>query len=234
MKRKRQGWAALLGSIMMLVALPAVAVRSDVLVVVNDNSADSVAVGNYYALRRAVPEKNIVHVRVPNRELVSWSDFVSLRNQILLRGFCPQMLESAPAECGGSVYGVYTEAAVEALRNGSGIRYVVLTKGVPARMNQAPGAPSADVSHWYEPAAVDAYLRIMLANYLPSDTHLDQSERRAKFIEVDADSGVFYPRRTAYANVVPMLHREYVIGRLDGVSAASAMALVDRAPILST
>ena len=39
----------------------------NVAMVINDDDANSVAVGEYYRLARQIPERNVVHVRIPNR-----------------------------------------------------------------------------------------------------------------------------------------------------------------------
>ncbi|MEN8762577.1 MAG: hypothetical protein ABF290_09090, partial [Thiogranum sp.] len=59
------------------------ALRDDVLVVVNDNSIDSPTLGAYYAQQRDIDPANIVHVRVPDSYFISWDAFRSLRDQLI-------------------------------------------------------------------------------------------------------------------------------------------------------
>ncbi|MFZ5523282.1 MAG: TIGR03790 family protein [Pseudomonadota bacterium] len=90
-------WAPLLALLGILVAMyagaapvadvPAPAVSGlqagQLAIVVNDDDANSVAVANYYRQARHIPEKNVVHVRIPDspREL-SVADFNALKRQI--------------------------------------------------------------------------------------------------------------------------------------------------------
>ena len=72
-------------------SLRAHALRGDVLVVVNDNSSESVSVGSYYAQRREIDPARIVHVRAPNQFTMTWTQFLSLRDHILRFGICPSV-----------------------------------------------------------------------------------------------------------------------------------------------
>lgn len=52
-------------------------------VVVNDEEANSVAIGEYYRQARNIPAKNIVHVKIPNRpRKLSAAEFAVLKKQI--------------------------------------------------------------------------------------------------------------------------------------------------------
>jgi hypothetical protein len=52
-------------------------------VVVNDDDANSVAVANYYRQARSIPEKNAVHVHIPNSpHKLSMAEFNALKQQI--------------------------------------------------------------------------------------------------------------------------------------------------------
>lgn len=54
-----------------------------VAVVVNDEDANSVAVANYYLQERYIPEKNVVHVRIPHSpHKLSVAEFNALKQQI--------------------------------------------------------------------------------------------------------------------------------------------------------
>ena len=53
------------------------------LIVVNDNSMDSVQVGEYYCEQRGIDPANIVHVRVPATSDVQYDQFIFLRDQII-------------------------------------------------------------------------------------------------------------------------------------------------------
>jgi uncharacterized protein (TIGR03790 family) len=203
------------------IALPA---RSDVLVVVNDNSVDSPQVGAYYANRRGIPESHVVHVRVPPQFFIDWSEFQSLRDQILRSGFCPVTYEAmaqVPA-CANPALPIYTESNLAYFRRHSGIRYVVTTRGVPTRMS----TPQTG-----DPASVDSYLSFWLARHLVGDQPLFFFER-AKNLGVRNSNGTYntdtsQSRRRMRA-VNPSVDLEYVVGRIDGLDLTSAQAIVDR------
>lgn len=59
------------------------ALRDDVLIVVNNNSLDSPVLGAYYARSRGIDPANIVHVRVPDSYFISWNEFRRLRDQLI-------------------------------------------------------------------------------------------------------------------------------------------------------
>ena len=52
----------------------------DVGLIVNDNDTVSLAIGQYFALKRNLPAKNVIHIRVPAKETIVDSEFVSLRS----------------------------------------------------------------------------------------------------------------------------------------------------------
>jgi uncharacterized protein (TIGR03790 family) len=56
---------------------------SQLAIVINDDEANSVAIGEYYRQARDIPAKNIVHVRIPNRpRKLSVDEFSALKQQI--------------------------------------------------------------------------------------------------------------------------------------------------------
>ncbi len=82
---------------------------TDVLLVINDNSAASVSIGNYFKTARGIADSNVVHIQAPTTEQVSSADFTSA-----IRTPIENFLTS----------------------NGltASINYIVLTKGVPIRI----------------------------------------------------------------------------------------------------
>ena len=194
----------------------AYASRDDVLVIVNDNSIDSQAIGEYYAQRRDINPARIVHVKVPNQYYISWTEFQSLRDQILRFGVCPSITASPqPAACNDASQPIYTADNMAAFTANGSIRYIVTTRGVPTRMNvDGSNQFSANSS-----TSVDNYLRFWLTRYLTSDVSFASFNTRAK--EFGDGRGM----RT----VAPPVDKEYVVGRIDGLDQASAKALVDRA-----
>jgi len=203
-------------TLLLAFALPAYALRDDVLVVVNDNSLDSPQVGAYYAQQRGIDPDNIVHVRMPAGYFIGWDDFRRLRDQLI--GFMQQhtlddpTLE--PVVCTDGEPPYYCPASMDQLRQHTRIRYLVTTRGVPTRM-------TVDGSTLFSPntpTSVDNYLKYWLINYFADDVPLAFTEREVAF-------GDGRGMRT----VAPATDRELIVGRIDGLNLASARALVDRA-----
>lgn len=81
---------------------------NDVGVIVNDNSVASVAIGNYFASKRNIPARNIVHISCTDSFEINPSTFQLIRKQIELK------LDSAGIK--------------------DSLNYLVLTKGVPVKI----------------------------------------------------------------------------------------------------
>jgi uncharacterized protein (TIGR03790 family) len=113
-------------------------------IVINDDDADSVAIGDYYRRRRAIPAKNVVHVRIPGRpQALDPARFQALKEEIDSR-LGPQvqavlMLWTAPYKVGcQGITAAYTlgfDAALCAHPCG---------KGRPSRYFNAPGGRAFD------------------------------------------------------------------------------------------
>jgi hypothetical protein len=184
--------------------------RNDVLVIVNDNSIDSPAVGSYYAQQREVPVANVVHVKVPDQYFINWTQFQSLRDQVLRFGICPSIATgSRPAACTDASLPIYTAENISALTTATPIKYIVTTRGVPTRTT---------VDGDTLPTSVDNYLKFWLARYFTDDVTFAPYERASAF-----------GNGNGMRIVNPATDGEYVIGRIDGVDLAAAKALVDRA-----
>ena len=209
----------MLRSLVFLIALVscgnAMALRDDVLIIVNDNSVDSPQVGAYYAQQRDIDPANIVHVRVPAGYFMSWDEFRSLRDQLIdfMQRNTLDDPTLTPALCADGEPPYYCPAATEQLRAHSKIRYLVTTRGVPTRV-VVDGSTLFDAA---APTSVDNYLKYWLLNYIPTDIRLRYTEREVAF-------GDGRGMRT----VLPATDRELIIGRLDGLSLDSARALLDR------
>ena len=55
---------------------------NDVVVIVNDNSDTSKAVGAYFVKKRNIPARNVIHIKVPPQEQIDSLTFESLRRQV--------------------------------------------------------------------------------------------------------------------------------------------------------
>ena len=204
-------------SLLLLCKLSVVmAARDDVLIIVNDNSLDSPQIGVYYAQQRDINPANIVHIKVPDSYFISWSDFRSMRDQ-LIRFMQLNTLDDpalVPVICTDGEPPYYCKTSMDQLLAHTTIRYLVTTRGVPTRMTVDGSTlrfPSA-------PTSVDNYLKYWLINYFTDDVQLTFTERELAFA---GGSGM----RT----VQPATDRELIIGRIDGLDLNAARALVDRA-----
>jgi uncharacterized protein (TIGR03790 family) len=160
----------------------------NVAVVINQNSEASVRVGEYYARIRGIPTSNVIRIRTVLDESIDRALYV------------------------GSI-----EQPVAAALSRGGLQdrvlYIVLTKGVPLRINgtgQAFGTM----------ASVDSELTLLyrrMAGQTPPVTGR-------------VENPYFLGTREAPA-LVPFTHRDhdiYLVTRLDAFTVQDAMALVDR------
>ncbi len=81
----------------------------DVGLIINDNDTNSVAIGEYFARKRKIPARNVIHVQAPAKETISPAEFDEMRTQI-------------------ERYLTETTGLVDSLN------YFVTTKGVPLRV----------------------------------------------------------------------------------------------------
>ncbi len=84
---------------------------NDVALIINDNDTNSTAIGAYFAAKRNVPIRNIIHIDAPAKETITTAEFAPIRAQI-------------------EAYLIQT-----GLRDS--INYFVTTKGVPLRVSAA-------------------------------------------------------------------------------------------------
>jgi uncharacterized protein (TIGR03790 family) len=114
-RARRCGWLAALGLTAAAWPGPAVAQTGEnVLVVVNERSAESIQVGEYYARVRAVPSRHLVRVQTPVEETIERSEYL-------------QAIER-PVGDWLSRHGLQDQ-----------VLYIVLTRGVPLRIAGTPG-----------------------------------------------------------------------------------------------
>lgn len=151
---------------------------SHVLVVENQASTDSVEIGNYYRDRRGVPKENVLVIQTVTTDNVPYADYV-------------KDLEKPVRE------------AVD--RSKTRIDYVVLTKGVPLRIDNDGG--------W----GVDAFLGAMKLGISPiTKPEADQIKRSVN---------PFFLKDEPFAS--NKFGGMLLVTRLDGESVADAKKLVD-------
>ena len=202
----------------------AYALRNDVLVIVNDNSIDSSQVGQYYAQQRDINPANIVHIKVPDQYYITWSQFLSLRDQILRFGICPTIpVNLQPAACSDSSQAIYTANNINVLTSNTSIRYLVTTRGVPTRMTVDFSALDSSST------SVDNYLKFWLARYLTADTTFDSPPSPPQVTAATTLRSAAFADGHGMRIVNPAIDGEFIVGRIDGVDITTAKALIDRA-----
>ncbi len=172
---------------------------SEVLLVYNSTSPVSTAIANYYAAKRGIT--NILAVNCQDsalndtNETISMSDYVSqIQNPI----------------------SAYVSA-------NSGINFIVLTKGIPIRIDNAPtGSENQGQTPQDYQASLDNYLAAL--GYSTANGNAQVS------IVGSGAQGAAWVNAYYNANV-PFTHAAfggYLVTRLDAYTQADAMALVDR------
>ena len=158
---------------------------ANVLVVVNDNSSLSRNIAEYYVRKRAIPLKNLCHLQTPEAEGITRPDY-------------DRQIAGPIATC------LRRELLTEQ------ILYIVMTQGVPLRIQGADG-PNGDI------AAVDSELAMLYSDLKNGKPHALAGPLRNPFFgKTDA---IF-----THAEF-PM----YLVTRLAAYDLAGVKAIVDRA-----
>jgi uncharacterized protein (TIGR03790 family) len=161
----------------------------NVVVVVNDRSAASRQIADYYVSKRGVPSGNVVRITSPTDDSIERSDYASTIEQPIAREFVRRGLQDRAL-------------------------YIVLTKGVPLRINGTGGATGTV-------ASVDSELALLY--------------RRLVGHAVPVAGRVDNPYFLGSQNVDqarPFSHRDhdiYLVSRLDGFTVQDVIGLIDRA-----
>ncbi len=201
------GWLALLAAADAAESAPG----ERVVLLANADDPDSLRIARHYAAARKVPEANLVALKLPRAETISWPEFVTLLWEPLMQRLVrDKWLDAIPMTLtdavGRTKYAPYTHR----------IAALVVCRGVPLKIAHDPALAGESLPYTQRAefrtnaGAVDAELSLLAApNYninafVPNP--LFQSERAGD----------------AARHVV-------LVGRLDGVTAEDAMGLVDRA-----
>jgi uncharacterized protein (TIGR03790 family) len=92
---------------------------SDVLLLINNQSAISMQVGNYFKLKRGIPDQNVCNISMPTTEEINQTQFGTIRSRV--------------------------EAFIIASGLNGSLNYTVTTKGVPLKISNPSGfRPSFD------------------------------------------------------------------------------------------
>jgi len=184
----------------------------NVVLVANSDAPDSVAIARHYAEVRGVPAANIIALKMPLEETVSWKEFVAtiwrpLEDELVKRGWVDAIAMDLFDAVGRRKYAV----------SGHKISALVLCRGVPLRIEHDPAlyaevAPLTDHAEMRtNQGAVDSELSLLAR----TDTPINACLPNPLFNNT-------HPTDDARAQVVK-------VSRLDGPTAADALHLVDLA-----
>ena len=185
---------SLLGALAALVfcclAQPARAQSAEnVAVVINDRSADSRRIGEHYAKTRGLPAANVLRIQTGTEEVIQRPDYVADVERPLSQAIRRAGLQDR-------------------------LLYLVLTKGVPLRIDGTRGAGGTT-------ASVDSELTLLYRRLVGTPILVDGR----------VDNPYFLGTRTL-KEARPFSHREhdiYLVTRIDAFTVEQALALIDRA-----
>ena len=185
----------------------------NVVILVNQADHESIDLGYYYALKRDVPIKNIVHLELPPDENISWEIYLEkLHNPLmswLMEANWMDGFGSKRKDAIGRQINLIESHKIEAL---------VICKGVPLRIQNDPVRlpakdtyPEGKLQFYTNRSAVDSELALL------------------PFPKAAIDGFYANPifRRTETRNLFDL--KPLVVGRLDGPTYESATALIDSA-----
>lgn len=188
-----------------------------VVIVYNRNAKESKEVAEHYAERRGVPKKQIVGLSMPNAEEISRADYRRDLERPLWRFFENEKLFTTRRQTVNNTNLSQVQSFWNVVQ--SPIRYVVLSYGVPLRIQNDPSieeaiAPQINEALRKNTAAVENELAVLplFDLKLPLVGWMNNQLYRA------TNGAVFHP-----TNGVLM------VSRLDGPSPAIARSLVDKA-----
>jgi uncharacterized protein (TIGR03790 family) len=183
---------AALGTAVLLLALASGPARAqsvvNVLLVVNDSSPDSVEVGNYYAAARQIPADQVVRISVPVTDSLPRSVFDTNIQAPIASFLAKHLLHDQ-------------------------ILYIVLTKGIPLRVEGTDG-PNGTV------ASVDSELVLLYRRMVGAPVPVIGRVDNPLFL---GDKPVKGAKRFSHID-----SDLYLVTRLDAFSVADVKALIDR------
>jgi uncharacterized protein (TIGR03790 family) len=186
-------------------------VAKDVVIVVNENDPESLAIGRYYASTRGIPEKNIVRLSVSTEETITVQQYVETIANPLLN----VLLENE------RIKGVKSKFQDRYGRDRLSvcvhqIPYLVLIRGIPLRIANdpellEPNSSNLPTQFRVNHGSVDGEIALLLA---ASDTSMT----------------AFVPNPYFQKSEISSIHsnRLLKVSRLDGPTKASVIHLIDR------
>jgi len=183
-----------------------------VVIVANSDAPDSVAIAQHYAMVRGVPPGNVIELKMPVAETISWREFVAtvwqpLEDELVRRGWIDAIAMDLFDEVGRRKYAI----------SGHRIAALVVCRGVPLRIADDPSLfrevkPYTDHGEFRtNEGAVDSELSLLAQTDYPINASVPNP---------------------LYLNPLPSddeLSRVVKVARLDGPTVADAMGLVDLA-----
>ncbi len=149
------------------------AVRADdaaarVIVLANSDEPESVRLAEYYAAKRGVPKDNIIALRMPIIEAISWRSFVDtvfnpLEEELVKRGWVDAIGMNLTDPAGRRKYAI----------SGHKISYLVVCRGVPLKVLNDPLMPPEDAPLAANPsfrtnaASIDGELALLAVSNPP-------------------------------------------------------------------
>ena len=171
-----------------MVSLASAQTAANVLVVINESSEDSIKIGEHYAKARAIPPAQVLRLKFPVGEVINRAGFARL-----------------------------IEAPIGEWLNANGaqdrILYIVLTKGLPLRIDGTIGRQGTVSS-------VDSELTLLYRR-MTGTAAAPQGQV----------SNPYYLGTDPVAKAKPFSHRAhdiYLVTRLDGFTAGDVIAMIDR------
>lgn len=160
----------------------------NVLLVVNENSPISIDAGMYYAEKRGIPKSSILRIRSSAEDNISREDFDRQIDSPIASWLTRNFAQDR-------------------------ILYIVLTKGIPLRINGTTGKDGTT-------ASVDSELTVLYRKMLGYSVPLAGPVKNPYFLN-----------GAPVSNAKPFNHTEhdiYLVSRLDGYNMADIQGLIDR------
>lgn len=181
------------------------------LIVVNRNDPESLAIGQYYARQRGVPESNIVQLSAPTEETITVSQYVETVANPLLNALLENKWVKGVKDSSKDAYG--RERLSVSIHS---IPFVVLIRGVPLRIaNDATliedMPDSVPIQFRVNNGSVDGEVALLLAPPRTSMTAFVPNPYFGKSAISKADA-----------------NRILKVSRLDGPTQADVIRLIDR------
>jgi len=185
---------------------------SRVIVLANSADPNSVQIAQHYADVRDVPLENVIKLRMPQSETISWAEFVdSIWNPVRAKLARQKWIDAIPMDL--------TDASGRRKYSIAGhrIAYLVICRGVPLRIRNDPAR-----YHLAPPMTNDAIFRTNAAAVDGELALLAQEKSEITAYLANPLFGNDNPSRTELAAVIK-------VSRLDGPTVADALNLPDRA-----